>query len=148
MRSENPYSNGELIDALRISDADWLECVEEMDYRASHYEGEVDENRTLPRHRYRNIARIFVIFRSPDGQPQQFKVRAYNLSEKGLGFLHGAYIYKDTPAEIYMQHHINGMTRISARIVHCELVKKRIHQVGAEFDKPIDLSDYLLTDEA
>jgi hypothetical protein len=145
MVGENPYGDGLLVDSLRISDAEWYACVHEMDLRSAQYKKTL-EKRSVPRQAYRNIARIIVTIQTFGGQTQQFKARAYDLSEHGIGFLHGAYVYKDTPAEILMQHHVNGMTRIHATIVNCEHVKKRIHRVGAKFEEPINLEDYLMNE--
>lgn len=143
MAGDNPYGEGELIDALRISDAEWYACVRQMDLRAMQQNG-ANEKRNEERQPYRNIARIILSIRCYDGRLQQFKVRAYDLSRTGLGFLHGAYVYEGSEAELLMQHHVNGMVRIPATIVSCVHVKKRIHQVGAKFDKPIELADFLM----
>ena len=148
MPVETPFDDGELIDALRISDAEWHECVKEMDRRAIS-EGERDEEkRAEPRQPYRNVTKIIVSIRNYDGRQQHFQVRAYDLSASGLGFLHGAYIYKDTPAEIYMEHRTDGIVRLSAAIMSCTHIKNRIHRVGAKFDQPIELSNYVLSDAA
>ena len=147
MAGKFPYGEGELIDALRISDAEWYECVQEMDLRAMA-ESDRENTRSEERQPYRNITKIIVSLRNYDGRMQQFKVRAYDLSPSGLGFLHGAYVYDNTPAELYMQHKTEGMARVPAMIVSCEHVKNRIHRVGAKFKEPIDLSDYLLSDAA
>jgi len=145
MAGDNPYGDGDLVDALRISDAQWYACVQEMDLRAMQNRDASDKRQTT-RQPYRNIAKIIVSLRSYDGRLQQFKVRAYDLSESGLGFLHGAYIYDNTPAELLMQHHVHGMTRISATLVSCVHVKDRIHRVGAKFAEPIDLAGYLMSE--
>jgi hypothetical protein len=147
MALENPFNDGELIDALRISDAEWYECVQEMDLRAMA-ESDRENSRAEERQPYRNITKIIVSIRNYDGRMQQFKVRAYDLSPSGLGFLHGAYIYNDTPAELFMLNKTHGMSRIPAKIVSCIHVKSRIHRVGAQFKEPIDLSDFLLSDVA
>ena len=148
MAIKNHFGDVELIDALRISDAEWHECVKEMD-RWAYSEGERDEeNRAEPRQPYRNTTKIIVSFRNYDGRQQYFQVRAYDLSASGLGFLHGAYIYSDTPAEIYMEHRTDGIVRLSAKIMVCTHVKKRIHRVGAKFEQPIELGDYVLSDAA
>lgn len=147
MAGDNPYGDGMLVDALRISDAEWYACVQEMDLRAAQ-DKSGKSSRAEERKPYRNIARIIVSIQTHGGQVQQFKVRAYDLSRTGLGFLHGAFVYNNSPAEIYMQHHVNGMTRIPATITSCAHVKKRIHRVGAKFNEPIDLNDYLMSEAA
>lgn len=147
MTLKNPYSDWDLVDALRISDAEWHEVVQEMDLRAMA-ESDRENSRAEERHPYRNIAKIIVSIRNYDGRMQQFKVRAYDLSPSGLGFLHGAYIYNNTPAELYLVNRTNGMTRIPAKIVSCIHVKKRIHRVGAKFKEPINLSDFILSSAA
>ena len=148
MAGETPFGEGELIDALRISDAEWQECVKEMDRRANSDDDGGHPNRAEPRQPYRNITKIIVSIRNYDGRQQHFQVRAYDLSPSGLGFLHGAYIYKDTPAELFMEHRTDGIVRVSAVIKSCVHVKKRIHRVGAQFEQPIELGDYLLSDAA
>lgn len=145
MTVDNPYGDGYLVDALRISDAEWYACVQEMDLRSMQRRG-INEKRQQPRKPYRNIAKIILSVRSYDGLQQQFKVRAYDLSQTGLGFLHGAYVYEGSHVDLLMQHHINGMTRIPATIINCVHVKKRVHQVGARFDEPIDLEDFLMSE--
>lgn len=145
MAGDNPYGEGQLVDSLRISDAEWYACVQELDLRAMQRK-DGNDKRSEKRLPYRNIARIILSIRSYDGLLQQFKVRAYNLSTSGVGFLHGAYVYEGTEAEIFMQHHVNGMTRMPATIVNCVHVKKRIHQVGAKFDEPINLEDFLMSE--
>ena len=145
MAADSPYGDGELVDALRISDAEWYACVQEMDLRAMQQKG-INESRLETRQPYRNIAKIILSIRSYDGRLQQFKVRAYDLSRTGLGFLHGAYVYEGSQVELLMQHHVNGMIRIPASIVSCVHVKKRIHQVGAKFDEPIELDDFLMSE--
>ena len=147
MADDSPFGDGELIDAPRISDAEWSECVKEMDLRAKEDSG-CEDKRAEARQPYRNVTKIIISFKNYDGRQQRFQVRAYDLSSSGLGFLHGAYIYGDTPAEIYMQDKSCSLTRISATIVSCVHVKKRIHRVGARFDQPIDLNDFLLSDAA
>lgn len=139
-----PFNDMELVDALRISDAEWVECIREMDHRAKNASYDV-QRRTEERQSYRNNTRIIVCIRNYDGRKQQFIVRAYDLTSTGLGFLHGSYIYQDTPAEIYLEHKSDGMIRIPATIRCCTHVKKRIHLIGAQFDEPITLSDYLLS---
>lgn len=145
MAGDNPYGDGALVDSLRISDAEWYACVQEMDMRSMGVNVPFDR-RHMKRQPYRNIARIIVSIYTFDGMRQQFKVRAYDLSPTGLGFLHGAYLYNDTPAELLMQHHIHGMTRIPATIVSCVHVKNRIHRVGAKFAEPIELDGYLMSE--
>ena len=148
MAGETLFNDGELIDALRISDAEWYECVKEMDRRANAEGERGDENRADPRQPYRNITKIIVSIRNYDGRQQHFQVRAYDLSASGLGFLHGTYLYKGTPAELFMEHRTEGIVRIPAMIMSCTHVKNRIHRVGAKFEQPIELSDYVLSDAA
>lgn len=145
MAGDNPYGDGVLVDALRISDAEWNACVQEMDLKAMSAK-QPSNRRQTKRYPYRNIARIIVSLHTFDGMQQQFKVRAYDLSTTGVGFLHGAFLYSDTSAEIFMQNHVHGMTRIPATIVSSVHIKGRIHLCGAKFDEEIDLNDYLMSE--
>ena len=134
-----------LVDSLRLSDAEWYACVSEMDRNASR--SNVDkERRTFERLPYRNSPYLYLAIHNPDGRHQHFKVRANNLSQSGIGFLHGSYIYSGTYVELLMQHRDLGSTKIGALVRTCTHVKNTIHRVGAEFEKQINLDDFLLAE--
>ena len=143
--SRGPSGEVTVVDALRLSDAEWYACVSEMDRKSSQSKVEKERRRDerLP---YRNSTYVIIVLHNFDGRQQHFRVRTYDLSKTGVSFLHGAYIYEQTHVELWMQHRVTGTTRIHATIRSCVHVKRMIHRVSAEFDEPIDLDDYLLAE--
>lgn len=139
----NSPENEEVYDTLKMSDSDWYACVSEMDRRSSRSTGHHEQRRheRLP---YRNSVYVVIAVHNYDDTVQRFKVRTYDLSESGIGFLHGAYIHANTHVELMMEHREIGRIIIDATIRSCSHVKKTIHRVGAEFEKPINLDDFLL----
>ena len=135
----------QVYDTLKLTDAEWYACVNEMDRKASRAKVSKDQRRheRLP---YRNSLYVVIVLRNHDDRTQRFRVRTYDLSESGIGFLHGGYIHAGTHVELMMQHSLTGLTKIDATIRSCSHVKKTIHRVGAEFDDLIVLDDFLLAD--
>ena len=136
-----------VIDTLRLSDADWYECVSEMDRMSA--QGRVGhERRSQERLPYRNSPQIMIEMTLYDGRRQYCRVRPYDLSESGIGFLNGAYMHVETEIILHLRHREIGITKIDATIRHCSYVKNKIHLVGAEFNEPIVLDDFLLAESS
>lgn len=134
-----------IVDALRLSDADWYACVSEMD-RASSKAKFPEERRRDERVAYRNSPYVLVVIHNYDSRKQHFKVRTYDLSRTGLSFLNGTFIHFGSHAELWMQHCDSGLTTVHATVRNCTLVKGTIHRVSVEFEEPINVNDFLLAE--
>ena len=134
-----------VIETLRLSDAEWYDCVSEMD-RQSAQQSTTSRARQHERVPYRNSPNIMVETRTYDGRQQYIKVRPYDLSECGIGFLNGAYMHVGTELVLHLRHCDLGMTRVHAKIRTCSHVRGTIHLVGAQFDEPIAINDFLLAE--
>ncbi|MEM9347493.1 MAG: PilZ domain-containing protein [Planctomycetota bacterium] len=141
------YRNGpeekKVVDTLRLSDAEWYECVSEMD-RESARNCQDHTRRARERLPYRNLHHVLITVRNYCGRLQYFQSRPYDLSESGIGFLHGAYMHVGTSIELQLMHRVTGMTKVRATVRGCSHIKNKIHCVGAQFDELIELDDYLL----
>lgn len=134
-----------VVDALRLSDADWYACVGEMDRNSSKTKFS-EERRRDERVAYRNSPYVHVVIHNYDSRKQHFKVRTYDLSRSGVSFLNGSFIHLNTHIELWMQHSVAGLTQLHATTRDCTLVKGTIHRVSAEFEEPIELNDYLMAE--
>ena len=134
-----------LVDTLRLSDAEWYECVSEMDRVAAQSASPSDpqQDERVP---YRNSPHIMIEMRTHDGRQQLVKVRPYDLSESGIGFLNGAYMHVGTEIVLHLRHSEIGMTRIEATIRCCSHVKNTIHHVDADFKEPMQINEFLLAE--
>ena len=134
-----------VIDTLRLSDADWYECVSEMD-RVAAQSSDAAKKRRQERLPYRNTPQIMIEMSMYDGRRQYCRVRPYDLSESGIGFLNGAYMHLGTEVILHLRHQAIGITKIHATIRHCSYIKNKIHLVGAAFNESIVLDDFLLAE--
>ena len=132
-----------VVDTLRMSDAQWYDCVSEMDRKAAHRADPSSQHRD-ERVPYRNSPHVMIEMRTHDGRQQFLKVRPYDLSRSGLGFLNGMYMHAGTSVVLHLRHCDIGMTRVEAVIRGCSHVQNTVHLVGAEFDEPIEINDFLL----
>ena len=73
-------------------------------------------------------------------EPSVFQAKCRNISDTGISFLHGSYVYPDTPCAFILGAPGHPGLRIDVTIVHCRYVEDGVYEVGARFNKPIDLS--------
>ncbi|MEM6260289.1 MAG: PilZ domain-containing protein [Planctomycetota bacterium] len=141
----NGPEENQVVDTLRLSDSEWYECVSEMDREAARNNSH-QSKRAHERLPYRNLLQVLITVRNYCGRLQYFNSRPYDLSENGIGFLHGAYMHVGTHIELQLMHRLTGMTKVRATVRSCAHIKNKIHRVGAEFEEPIEINDYLLAE--
>ena len=69
-----------------------------------------------------------------------FQARCRNISDTGVSFLHGSYVYPNTSCAFILGAPGHQGMRIDATIMHCRYVEDAVYEVGARFNDPIDLS--------
>lgn len=74
---------------------------------------------------------------------EAYQVRPYDLSNHGLGILHGRFVYQGTPALTLVRDRAGQFQRIVGSVAHCRLIRNRIHAVGIEFNDVIDVEQFL-----
>ncbi|MEM1213691.1 MAG: PilZ domain-containing protein [Planctomycetota bacterium] len=141
----NPYPESQsAVDTLRIGDAEWLTLVSHLD-RASARIRVSEETRTDERLPYRNLASVLLAVAPPDPQNEwaRFRVRPRDISTGGFGFLHGSYLHPGSPCLAVLGAHGQGLVTLKGRIARCEFLRGKLHQVGIQFDLPIDVEQFL-----
>ncbi|MEM6260290.1 MAG: PilZ domain-containing protein [Planctomycetota bacterium] len=142
--SQQNLSKDQLVlDTLRLSDEEWYDCVSRLDRDAAHATVS-RERRSEERIPYRNLSTLLVTIRSPDGRQLNYRARPYDLSRSGIGFLHGTFIHLGLDIDVHLKHREAGMVNLHAQIRCCFHIRNTIHRIGAQFDSPIDVDDYLL----
>ncbi len=140
-------SDSEAVDTLRLTDSEWLAYVAELDRESSRHLS-ADTDRRHERVAYRNVVHLLATLKNQDGRVQKFMVRTHDLSESGMGFLHGSFIYPQSRIQLVLHHRVHGQNYHDGVVRRCEHFKRHIHRVGVEFDKSINLEDYLLATKA
>jgi len=137
-KTEEPY----MYDTLRISDKQWASLLREVENNARLERTEEQEcKRPAPRHP--RLMRCIVRVNHPGGTPATYLVRTRNISEGGLGFLHGGYLHTNTPCVILMQTNDKQSLVIEGKVAWCRLVQGRCHEIGVQFNKPITVEPFL-----
>ncbi len=79
----------------------------------------------------------------PGGTRQTLVVATRNLSRRGIGLLHSAYMYPGTKAEVIFAAGDGEPVRVTGHITRCAHVTGRVHEIGVCFDEEISIRDVL-----
>lgn len=70
----------------------------------------------------------------------RYVVYSFDLSEGGMGVLHGAFLHEGSSCVVKFKTEDGSPIAVEGRVVRCRLIKGRIHEVGIEFTSRQDLS--------
>lgn len=74
---------------------------------------------------------------------EAYQVRPFDISSRGMGVLHGSFVYKATPVLVLMKNLVGRIEQVTGKVAHSRMVKGRVHAIGIEFDEVLDLSRFL-----
>ncbi len=129
-------SGGEFRDILRISDAEYRAIETELSAQIESHAAA--SRRGGRRYAYFVSRGLEITFEQP-GQPARFVVRPHDLSEEGLGVLHGAFVYTGVACTTRLVARDGEAVLAKGRVRHCRCVRGRVHYVGIRFDRAIAL---------
>ncbi len=73
-----------------------------------------------------------------------YRIIPIDLSEGGIGFIHGTFAYPGTQYSIILQKRDEEhFIEVPGQITRCQLITGRIHSVGLAFDCKIDITPYV-----
>jgi len=130
------------LDLLRVPDGHLEKILVNMDRQCGPCKGA--ELRKYRRFRYRPARAPVIQLRHPGGSGGQFRVKARNISARGLAFLHGAFVHTGTECEITLYTVDNEPILLPSRIVRCRHIEGHVHEVAAEFSQLIDLANFVV----
>ena len=133
-----PNVSDEIIDTLCLSEEQWCRLSEKLDKIDSAQTGQRQHARVS----YRKLAQIAVAIQQPNGQWAKYVVRSRNLSTGGIGFIHGAYVHTDSKCRIIIKNLHGQVVCLEGVVRHCQYLCGTAHDVGVQFDAPIELTDY------
>jgi len=137
---------GSPIDPLKLSEmqrlnfVDKLETIDEAD--------EKREKRRSDRTRVRDGLHVIISYDDKIERDVWFKAVPRNLSDHGLAVLHGAFIYPGSKAMIRFQTTDGESMSVMGTVRRCNFVGGKTHDVGVEFDNPIDAGVFYESDAA
>lgn len=131
-------SESKSIETIKLGDRDKARLVEAIDERSSAQQAPNDVERRNLRVSY-NASGVRVTVCTA-GAEVTFDVVPRNLSRMGMAFLHGRFVYPDTPCHVALPTQDGSGTFIDGRIRMCRHIGGIVHEVSVVFNEPIDLS--------
>jgi hypothetical protein len=127
-----PFDTLKLSDLQKHNFVDKLETIDEAD--------EERDRRRSDRTRVREDLHVVISYDDKIERDVWFKAVPRNLSDHGMAVLHGAFIYPNSKAMIRFELPGGQKLSIMGTIRRCNFISGKTHDVGVEFDKPIDAS--------
>lgn len=131
------------VDSLRLSVQEHQAILEQMEQHSGvHPKAELRRSR-----RFRYVVPDGIIVQV-SGATTSYLVRPRNLSETGISFLHGSFLYPGTACSVTLKTIDGEQVLAGGRIVRCRCVRGRVHEVAVQFDSPIDIANFVRIDSA
>ncbi len=97
----------------------------------------------IDRVEFREGAVLIITHPDEPDRRHRYRVIPMNLSETGFGFLHGMFLHPGTPCDMMLMALSGSIEIVRGKVVRCELVRGKVHQVGLQFTKTIDLTSFI-----
>jgi len=128
-------------DTLRLSERQQRALLAYLDSQ-SNESLELDDQRIEHRFDFSSTP-VLIRIGQPGGTSGTFIVRPRNLSRTGLGFLHGSFCYPGSHCEVVIPTSDAERAALTGRIVRCRHVRANVHEVGMQFDTPIEIGRFV-----
>jgi len=134
-------SNQPFVDVLRLTPKQRDALFERM-RNIARADRRFDRVRTSQRQDFAGL-RIPLILRAPEGDIVRFLACSRDISEGGMSLLHGGFVHAGSPCVVRVPT-LGGPHRdLPGSIVRCALVEGRIHELGVQFQNPVDTSEFI-----
>ncbi|MDX2116758.1 MAG: PilZ domain-containing protein [Planctomycetota bacterium] len=127
-------------DFLRLNEQERRAALETIERRALSEPGRL--SRREPRHRLLDVDRLTVDIGTGSSVCTALVVPR-DVSDGGLSFLHGVFIYSGTHILIQLKTRDGEQMLVPGKVVRCTHVVGRVHEVGVKFDRPIDVAPFV-----
>lgn len=137
----NAGDQGGVRNTLRLSAADLARLYDEMDA------GVADDHpkRAFLRAAFQKLS-VKVELHQNAGASTALNYACRNLSGTGIGLVHSAYVHIGTRCTVYLPTLAGQLMPIPARVVRCRHVKGLVHEVGIQFDRSINVRQFVELD--
>jgi hypothetical protein len=128
-------------DILRLKPQEAAEILEAIDAKTK--DSVARERRKWPRVPYRAAPRVAVIIESERVGKRTYALIPRNISRVGMSLLHGKFVYDGTPCVAGLKALDGQLVPVRGKVTWCRLITGRIHEIGVQFEEPIDLDDFV-----
>src|SRR5690606_9802263 len=115
------------IETIRLSERDRRRLVEQMNGNSKSVPSQMDRRSLRVDF---NLAQLAVTITHPNRQVVTYNVMPRNLSRRGIGFIHGQFIYVDSPCDVLLPSRDSTCwVPISGKVVGCRHLSGLLHEV-------------------
>lgn len=129
----------QILDLLKVDQATYDRVVGLIDTSAA-FPTAAKKRRKNPRLRYTPKAPVVVVLNPERDGPIEnvYLMRPVDLSQTGLGLLHGCFVYPGTRCCVLLPDLQGKVVQLVGTVVYSRHITDRIHNVGFRFDEPIE----------
>jgi PilZ domain len=129
-------------DLLRIDSQTYARVIAQIASQAAGHRAK--SKRKSERHTHLVDSPLVALFNYADESSRKaYQVRTVDLSEAGLGFLHGRLEHRDTPVLVLMHDLEGGLHKLTGRVAHTRLIAGRVHLVGVALDHRVETGAFV-----
>jgi hypothetical protein len=131
----------EVIDLLRMNDRQLLELIRALDDPDNQPPEAAERSETrLP---FNMARKIVASIEEHNGSCHVYLVVTRNISRRGAGVLHGKFLHRETRIILRLPRLDGTAALVHGRVRQCRYVRGRIHEIGIEFDQPVELEQFI-----
>lgn len=139
--NDKPVEVKTQLETLRLSFEEYTQLIAVLDKEAAN----------RPEVSMRSTARATYVLEQPlvlevatsEKEVTRYLVRPRNIAAGGAAVLHGGFIHFKTRCTIALRN-LEGKHVMQTGIVrHASLIKGHIHEIGIQFDEPVDVSQFV-----
>ena len=138
-----PEPSGLSLDSLQLSEPQVLRLLDEIDRRASSWDGREKRRRSRPPYATRWI---IAELHHPAGSRAKYLVRPRNISPEGIAFLHGNVCPPHSAAVVTLRAIDQQTVQAAGMVVRCQPVQGKVHEIAVRFDEAIELGMFVIAD--
>lgn len=128
------------IDSVRLTRAQFDEILDES--QRSRCQAPSSNRRQKSRQNLTAVAGVLLEIEHPGGAVSRFIVRPRDISQTGMGFMHGGFLYKGSKVTITIVMMDREMIVLRGQVARCRHLKARIHEIGMSFAEPLDFDPF------
>lgn len=132
------------IETLKLSDRDKARLIQAVEAQAAQQSPHIEQDRRNLRVSY--AGKSVLVSLEGNGSHVRFSVVPRNISRGGMAFVHGRFVYPNTPCHAALPRTDGKPHQVEGKVVHCRHVAGIVHEVSVRFDAPINLEDFVVLD--
>lgn len=133
----SPRTSGQIVhDTLRFSEGERDEIISLLT-KSPAGPGSLNARCSLP------AEWLEVQLKQLAGPSAWFRVWPHDISQTGIGFIHGAFVHPGVQCGVALQALNGDRVMVAATVARCEHVKGRAHFVGVRFEEPLPLHRFV-----